>query len=89
MLNLYPSYIRDRGETRDTRAHFRSLDVVESVIAGKALGKSIVDRFLVRATGRFRTEEMSFPGSSYRKLPVSFSISHRCSSFLTRSTREI
>lgn len=24
MLNLCPSYIRDRGETRDTRAHFRS-----------------------------------------------------------------
>lgn len=64
-------YIRDRGETRDTRAHFRParVDEAESVTAGKALGKSIVDRFLVRATGRFYAEEMSFPRSSYRKLP--------------------
>lgn len=71
MLLAYSSYIRDRGETRDTGAHFRParVDEAELVTAGKALGKSIVDRLLVRATGRFCTEEMSFPGSSYRKLP--------------------
>jgi len=80
MLHSCPSYIRVRGKMRTTGAHLRSVraDGMEPVIAGKALGKSIADRFLVRATGRFRAEEMSFPGPPYLSYfpPFVFLASH-------------
>jgi len=78
MLRSCPPHIR--GKMRAIGAHLRSVraDGMEPVIAGKALGKSIADRFLVRATGRFRAEEMSFPGPSYRSYfpPFVFLSSH-------------
>lgn len=83
---LVTPYIRDRGEIL---AHIPALSArtdgrIGFTGAGKALGKSIVDRFLVRTTGRFCAEEMSFPEPSYTASHRSFSISHRALSFLSR-----
>lgn len=65
------------------------MDRVESLTTGKAFGKSIADRFLVRATSRFCAEEMSFLGPSCATVSHrNYSVFHRSFSFLDSPARK-